>query len=85
MEMSTYRNVDHTPNPTFTVFLKYSSDLLGLCEITSMGIDDCTFFLTFRGVFWQTLLSELSDTFEGCWICIMVVINRDGFVLIVLD
>jgi hypothetical protein len=53
---TTHGNVNDTPNPTFSIFFEYSSNLLCIREITLMNIDFHAQFLLFGRIFGQLAL-----------------------------
>jgi hypothetical protein len=73
-------DMDHTPNPTLPILLKHTPDILRFGEIAFVGFDLCAVPVFLRGVFWQIVFGDLSETREGGWERVVVVVYRDYFV-----
>lgn len=70
----TYRNVDHTPDGTLAVCLKYFPNLIRLCEVTREGVNFCAILVLGGGVGREVVTCDLSHSEQrfGCRVVMVV-------------
>lgn len=73
--------MDDTPDSAFSILFKHSSNFLRPREIALVGIYPDALELPLSGVGWKLAPRQLGDSVKGFGPGVVVVVDRDDFVL----